>query len=87
MSQAQKNKWHQNRLDRGEVVGGGYIVLRRGRAFGRISIDKGKLPYEHATLESAVLEAERLSQLNPGVEFNVWHVAVRIKTPVKEPTS
>jgi hypothetical protein len=87
MSSAQKNRWHQNRLDRGEVVGGGYIVLRRGRAFGRISIDKGKLPFEHATLESAVQECERLAQQHPGCEFNVWHTAVKMKSIAQETTS
>lgn len=88
MSKKQMQRWHENRVQRGEVVGGGYIVLRRGKAFGRISIDKGKLPYEHATEQSALLEAARLSALNPGVEFNVWHVVGMMKTlPVTEAQS
>lgn len=85
MSKKQMTNWHKNRIARGEVVGGGYIVLRRGKAFGRISIDKGKLPFEHATEESAALEAARLARLHPGVEFNIWHVVGLMKTlPVTE---
>ena len=72
MTRAAMLRWHQERLDRGEVVGGGYIVLRRGRALGRISIDKAKLPFEHQTIETALAEANRLAAQHPGVTFNVW---------------
>lgn len=68
------DRWHERRLEQGEVVGGGYIVLRRGAQYGRISIDKGKLPFEHASKTEAVLEAERLSRKHPGLRFDVWQV-------------
>lgn len=89
MGNKHKARWHEERLARGEVVGGGYIVLRRGRAFGRISIDKGKLPFEHATEEAAQKECVRLAALHPGVRFDVWRALPDSSTVIiqEEPTS
>lgn len=74
MSQADSQRWHQRRLDMGEVIGGGFIILRRGKEFGRISIDKSKLPFEHASLPRAEAEANRLAASNAGQRFDVWQL-------------
>ena len=80
MSLAQMKRWHQRRLDMGEAVGGGFIVLRRGKALGRISIDKANLPFEHASLQQAETEAGRLASFNPGQRFDVWQMVATINT-------
>lgn len=90
MGNKHKTRWHEERLARGEVVGGGYIVLRRGRAFGRISIDKGKLPFEHGSYDSAMQECVRLAKQHPGVAFDVWQVRLGMQLeprPIEEAQS
>lgn len=64
-------KQHANRKARGEVVGAGYFVFRRGRTSRRIKPDFKGFPFEHATLQAAEAEAARLARLNPGNEFVV----------------
>ena len=74
-------KWHEQRLAKGEVVRGGFIVFRRGETTGRVKINPNKLPFEHATLEKATAEALRLSKSNPGIEFCVFHQVVSFTEP------
>ena len=64
-------KQQANRTQRGEVVGGGYFVFRRGRTSKRIKPDLRGFPFEHATLQAAEAEASRLARLNPGNQFVV----------------
>lgn len=58
----------------GEVIGGGYIVARRGRDSGRLRMHQW--PFEHDTYESAHEEAQRLAVKNPGKQFVVIHQPV-----------
>lgn len=55
------------KIRRGEVIGGGWFVFRRGEYGNRIK--PGPLPYEHGTFESAQKEAVRLTEINPGQKF------------------
>lgn len=55
---------------RGEKIGGGYFVFRRGKKTGRISAG-GSLPFEHPSYAAARQEAERLAKANPGERFVV----------------
>lgn len=67
-------KFGRPRARRNEKVGGGYFVFKRGRRTGRIKtghILAGKMPFEHATLESALDEAARLS-VERGGKFEVF---------------
>lgn len=81
----------QGRKAKGEVVGGGWFVFRRGRTSGRIKPARfGKpgtswYPFEHASEESAKAEAERLAVLNPGLRFCVFHQVS--EAPVTEPNT
>ncbi|WP_242221592.1 hypothetical protein [Shinella zoogloeoides] len=51
-----------------EEIGGGHFVFKRGRTTGRIKT--GHIPFEHATYESAINEAARLS-VEVGGKFEV----------------
>jgi len=64
-----KKKLYEGR--KGEVIGGGYFVLRRGKKTGRVSI-KSSLPFEHGSKESALRECDRLTELYPGESFKVF---------------
>jgi hypothetical protein len=55
---------------KGEKIGGGFFVFRRGKKTGRVGVTSS-LPYEHPSLSSAVAEAERLSQANPGEIYQI----------------
>ena len=57
---------------KGELVGGGFFVFRRGKNSNRVFNYSGKLPFEHPTLESATEEAFRLSNLIPNRNFCVF---------------
>lgn len=83
MSKRTHNRWSDERIARGEVIGGGFIVLRRGRSLGRVKIDMKKLPFEHATLEKANDEARRLAKLFPGSTFSIFQQVISV-TLVKE---
>lgn len=61
-----------SRRERGEVVGGGFIVFRRHRDSGRVAAPSDGLPFEHPTLEAATLEAARLADKHPGKRFCVF---------------
>ena len=56
----------------GEVVGGGYIVFRRGKKTGRVGIKKNSICFEWPSYQTARAEANRLEQLNPGERFVVF---------------
>lgn len=75
----------------GEMIGGGYIVFRRGTEHGRIRpTTKGKttmLPFEHPTMESAMDEMKRLAALHVGQEFCVFEQVARCKEVRPTPTS
>lgn len=52
-----------------ELIGGGYFVFKRGGRTGRIktgNIVRGKMPFEHPTLDSAMTEANRLQSIHGG---------------------
>lgn len=59
----------KERTDKGEKIGGGFFVHRRGRRSNRIHA--APLPFEHATLMKAINECERLAALNPGAHYVV----------------
>lgn len=54
----------------GEQIGGGYIVLRRGKRTGRIR--PSFWAFEHPTSDAAVAEMIRLAIKHPGEHFEVW---------------
>lgn len=56
----------KRRREKGEVVGGGFIVLRRGDETNRFRAKAAKgflSPFEHPTLEAATAEATRLAAM------------------------
>lgn len=77
-------KSFESRRERGEVVGGGFIVFRRHSTSGRVSAPSDGLPFEHPTLEAAAMEADRLADLNPGKRFCVFRQVVDAVCPVEE---
>lgn len=72
-----------------EVIGGGYFVFRRGQDTGRIR--PAFWSFEHPTLALAIAAAKKLSDENPGQQFDVFGLldtafiptaaAVEIKVP------
>lgn len=66
--QRNTEKWMARERDY-EQIGGGFFVNKRG-ASGRISF-VGMRPFEHPSLESAIAERDRLSELHPGSKFVV----------------
>jgi endonuclease YncB( thermonuclease family) len=66
------DRFVKHRADKGEVVGGGYFVFRRGKHTGRVGVKAAPIPFEHGSLESAQTEANRLMALNPGETFKVF---------------
>jgi hypothetical protein len=70
---------------KGEMVGGGWFVMRRGTDTGRVGCRPG-FPFEHPTLESAENEATRLAKLHPGHKFCVLNqVSVAIERAEDKP--
>lgn len=74
---AYNGRFDKKRADQGEVVGGGFIVFRRGKKWNRVRIQfkdwmKFFAPFEHATRADAKAEAIRLSLKNPGECFCVF---------------
>lgn len=57
-----------------EVIGGGWLVFRRGKRTGRIGI-KTTLPFEHGSRKAAEKEAQRLAEQHPGECFQVFGAA------------
>lgn len=54
---------------KGEQIGGGFFVFRRGHRTGRIR--PAHLPFEHPTFEAAQAEADKLADAQPGQTFIV----------------
>lgn len=61
-----------SRRERGEVVGGGFVVFRRHRDSGRVAAPHDGLPFEHPSIEAATMEAARLADKFPGRRFCVF---------------
>lgn len=55
---------------RGEEIGGGFFVFRRGKGTGRVGVTS-PLPYEHPDYYSATEEAKRLTRLT-GEKYSVF---------------
>lgn len=76
-SEKKKRKFNRHTLRnpkktrKGEVIGGGWWVFRRGDGTGRIRVPMW--PYEHPDAESAHKQAENLAVQNPGEKFVVVH--------------
>lgn len=72
------SKLSRRRQTQGEVVGGGYVVFRRGKKWGRIRIKTEAVkswffsPFEWPTEDDAIREADRLSKKHPGEKFCVF---------------
>ena len=62
----------KSRKEKGEVVGGGYIIFRRGKRTGRLGVKKYAIIFEHPSMDAALAEVERLTILNPGEKFVVF---------------
>jgi hypothetical protein len=56
---------------KGEKIGGGWFVFRRGKKTGRIACKRNALPFEHPTFYAATMEAERLASVYKGERFVV----------------
>lgn len=75
------------RKEKGEMVGGGYFVFRRGRSSGRIKINVEKspvgiwLPFEHASVDSAIRQAENLQAMHLNTTFCVLQQVYQTKAP------
>lgn len=55
---------------KGEVVGKGFFIFRRGAKANRIK--PGPMPFEHPTMESAVTERNRLAAGNPEGKYHIF---------------
>lgn len=60
------------RTERGEVIGGGYIIFRRGKKTGRVGYKPYSIPFEHGSYESAQKEVARLMEENPGERYSIF---------------
>ena len=65
-------KFIRSRKDKGEVVGGGLLIFRRGKKTGRIGIKRNAIAFEHGNLMSAQEEVNRLTDENPGEKFVIF---------------
>ncbi|WP_210526336.1 hypothetical protein [Rubellimicrobium arenae] len=63
-----RHDWKKPRV--GEVIGGGYIVARRGDSTGRVRASA--FPYEFDNLPDAEVEAAKLASQFSGETFTVW---------------
>ncbi|PWJ81559.1 hypothetical protein C7441_11091 [Pseudaminobacter salicylatoxidans] len=57
---------------KGEVIGGGFFVFRRGDGTNRIR--PSQWPYEYGSQEAAEEQARILAKSNPGYRFDVLYV-------------
>ena len=64
------NQMKQKRIDHGTPRGSGIIVMAREPDGFLLPPDRP--PKEHATLKEALMEADRLSQKEKDLEFEVW---------------
>ena len=55
---------------KGEEIGGGFFVFRRGTKAHRIK--PSERPYEHPSMESAVAERDRLRELYPELKYSIF---------------
>ena len=65
-------KFIQSRKDKGEVVGGGFMIFRRGKKTGRIGIKRNSIAFEHGDLVSVQAEVNRLEEVHPGEKFVIF---------------
>lgn len=68
---------------KGETIGGGFIIFRRGKKTGRVSVGS-TLPFEHGTFEEAFEEATRLAALFPEESFCVFQQQISVKQEDEE---
>lgn len=61
-----------NRKERGETIGGGFLIFRRGKKTNRIGVRAHSLPFEHGSYASAFDEVTRLEALHPGEKFCIF---------------
>lgn len=64
-----------SRKEKGEVVGGGFFVFRRGKRTGRVGCFFSTVPFEHGSFESAATEAQRMATVNLGETYEVFQSA------------
>jgi len=76
MTTRPKHKRNPMKPRTGEVIGGGWIVLRRGDDTGRIR--PNFMTFEHPAREAAEAEAARLAALVPGYRFDVLGVVASL---------
>jgi hypothetical protein len=55
---------------KGEQIGGGFFVFRRGTMANRIK--PSERPFEHPSMESAIAERDRLNEANPHLKYAVF---------------
>lgn len=67
-----KKMKNANKSRSNELIGGGYIVLRRDSNTGRVMSSPTGKPFEHPSLEAASTEAARLAQMFRGKRFCVF---------------
>ncbi len=67
----------------GEIIGGGFFVMRRGRGTQRIR--PSRWPFEHSSFASAALEAQNLARKNPGKQFDVVAVVSSFRETANSP--
>lgn len=57
---------------KGETIGGGFFVFRRGKKTGRVGCKTPWMPFEHPAKSAAIAEADRLGRRYPGETFEVF---------------
>lgn len=57
---------------KGETIGGGYFVFRRGKGTNRVH--PSQWPFEYGSAAEAEEQARILAKGNPGYRFDVLHV-------------
>ena len=72
--------WALRRNKHGEVVGGGWFVVRRSGTTWRIVVDGRRPPMEYASAADAVRAAQRLADQFPG---NAYCVLQMVKMIIK----
>lgn len=65
-----RGNWNPKKPRPGEVIGGGYIVARRGGGTNRVRA--ADWPFEFDNLPDAEAEAAKLAARFPGRVFTVW---------------
>ena len=65
----------------GEVIGGSFVVMRRGDD-GRVR--PSRVPFEYDNAADAEEQAKKLAGLNPGFTFEVFFGLVKLKESAKD---